>query len=144
MEAWDQLQDYNNTSSGTTKPARSYAQILAEAGVDTQSSSSYPANPVHEGSEKEKIEKENTAAAADDDEKKAKDDIMRNSEVREKLEAELEQAEERERELEEEEGEIGELIDMQFARPEKDEMDCESICSTYSNLLNHPKVVAYV
>ena len=67
---------------------------------------------------------------------------MRYSEVREKLEAELEKAEERERELEEEEEEIGELIDMQFARPEKDEMDCESICSTYSNLLNHPKVVA--
>lgn len=44
---------------------------------------------------------------------------------------------------EEEDEEIGELIERQFARPEKDDMDCESICSTYSNLLNHPKLVAY-
>lgn len=42
---------------------------------------------------------------------------------------------------EEEDEEIGEMIERQFARPEKDDMDCESICSTYSNLLNHPKLI---
>ena len=141
VEAWDQLQDYNNpSSSSSNKPSRTYAEILAEAGVDTQSSTSYPSNPAHEGIE-EGVEKTRGKEEEDNDEKK-KSEIMRYSEVREKLEAELEKAEERERELEEEEEEIGELIDMQFARPEKDEMDCESICSTYSNLLNHPKVVA--
>ncbi|KAK8823817.1 hypothetical protein WA538_001108, partial [Blastocystis sp. DL] len=46
-----------------------------------------------------------------------------------------------ESELEEEEEEVGELIDRAFARPERDDMDCESICSTYSNVLNHPKVI---
>lgn len=45
---------------------------------------------------------------------------------------------------EEEDEEIAELIERQFARPEKDDIDCESICSTYSNLLNHPKVIGYV
>ena len=44
---------------------------------------------------------------------------------------------------EEEDEEIGELIERQFARPEKDDMDCESICSTYSNLLNHPTVIGF-
>lgn len=38
--------------------------------------------------------------------------------------------------------EAGELIDRAFTRPERDDMDCESICSTYSTALNHPKVVA--
>ena len=47
-----------------------------------------------------------------------------------------------ESELEEEEEEVGELIDRAFTRPERDDMDCESICSTYSTALNHPKVVA--
>lgn len=46
-----------------------------------------------------------------------------------------------EEEIEEEEEEIGELIEMEYAKPPRDDMDCESICSTYSNLLNHPKVV---
>ena len=46
-----------------------------------------------------------------------------------------------ESELEEEEEEVGELIDRAFARPGRDDMDCESICSTYSNVLNHPKVI---
>ena len=46
---------------------------------------------------------------------------------------------------EEEEGEmIGEMIDLEFARPPKDEEDCESICSTYSNLLNRPKVIGWI
>ena len=36
-----------------------------------------------------------------------------------------------------------ELIDLQFARPPKEEFDCESICSTYSNLLNHPKLISW-
>ena len=133
VEAWDQLQDYNSRD----KPARSYAQILAEAGVDTQSSFSYPSDQAQKGKIDAVEEKEEIDVVVD-----KKDEVLRNSEVREKLEAELEKAEERERELEEEEGEIGELIDLQFARPEKDGMDCESICSTYSNLLNHPKVVA--
>jgi hypothetical protein len=31
---------------------------------------------------------------------------------------------------------------MQFFRPEKDEFDCESICSTFSNALNHPTIVS--
>ena len=39
--------------------------------------------------------------------------------------------------------EVDELIDLQFARPPKDEFDCESICSTYSNMLNHPKLITY-
>ena len=47
----------------------------------------------------------------------------------------------KEEEAEEEEEEIAELIERQFARPEKDEFDCESICSTYSNLLNHPTLI---
>ena len=43
----------------------------------------------------------------------------------------------------EEDEEIAELIERQFARPEKDNMDCESICSTYSNLLNHPRLIGF-
>lgn len=39
--------------------------------------------------------------------------------------------------------EVDELIDLQFARPPKEEFDCESICSTYSNLLNHPKLISW-
>ena len=39
--------------------------------------------------------------------------------------------------------EVDELIDLQFARPPKEECDCESICSTYSNLLNHPKLITW-
>ena len=46
-----------------------------------------------------------------------------------------------EEEIEEEEEEIDELIEMEYAKPARDDRDCESICSTYSNLLNHPKVV---
>lgn len=38
---------------------------------------------------------------------------------------------------------VDEQIDLQFARPPKDEFDCESICSTYSNLLNHPKLISW-
>lgn len=39
--------------------------------------------------------------------------------------------------------EVDEQIDLQFARPPKEEFDCESICSTYSNLLNHPKLISW-
>ncbi|KAK8817827.1 hypothetical protein WA577_003868 [Blastocystis sp. JDR] len=42
---------------------------------------------------------------------------------------------------EEEEEDVDRLIDLQYARPAKEEWDCESICSTYSNVLNHPKVI---
>ena len=57
-------------------------------------------------------------------------------------ETEEEEVDEGEEVDEEEEDErIGELIDRQFFRPEKDDMDCESICSTYSNLLNHPTLI---
>ena len=41
----------------------------------------------------------------------------------------------------EEDEEVGEMIDLEYARPAKDMEDCESICSTYSNLLNHPTVI---
>ena len=44
----------------------------------------------------------------------------------------------------EEEENIDELIDMQYARPPKEEWDCESICSTYTNKVNHPRVIACV
>lgn len=43
-----------------------------------------------------------------------------------------------------EEEDIDRLIDLQYARPAKEEWDCESICSTYSNVLNHPKVIGWV
>ena len=49
----------------------------------------------------------------------------------------------REREVKEEEENIDELIDMQYARPPKEDWDCESICSTYTNKVNHPRVIAY-
>lgn len=49
----------------------------------------------------------------------------------------------RETQVEEEE-DIDRLIDLQYARPAKEEWDCESICSTYSNVLNHPKVIGWV
>ena len=48
------------------------------------------------------------------------------------------------KEQEEEEENIDELIDMQYARPPKEEWDCESICSTYTNKVNHPRVIACV
>ena len=43
-----------------------------------------------------------------------------------------------------EDEDIDRLIDLQYARPAKEEWDCESICSTYSNVLNHPKVIGWV
>ena len=59
----------------------------------------------------------------------------------EKMCDECKKKSEYEEDIEEEEEEIGELIEMEYAKPPRDDMDCESICSTYSNLLNHPKVV---
>lgn len=134
-EAWDQLHESamrngHHHNHNHNQSSRSYAEILADNGIDVHNSN--PDVVPKKGHEKKNDE---------NDEKDEKEETK--EEVRERLEAELIEAEERERELEEEEEEIGELIDLQFTKPEKDDMDCESICSTYSNLLNHPKVIAY-
>lgn len=70
-----------------------------------------------------------------------KDDDHPHLTLKELIQDREDSGDDREVNEEEEDEEIAELIDRQFARPEKDDMDCESICSTYSNLLNHPKLI---
>ena len=65
-------------------------------------------------------------------------------EVVESYEKEVVESYEQDEVKEEEEENIDELIDMQYARPPKEEWDGESICSTYTNTVTHPRVIACV